>query len=179
MPKRKGIRKAFMAWLDKNRDRFIAGPFIIDIQKCCVNLGFVGIRPEIGATIQYGRRYGCISVYLMYRGRSWDLLADYDVGPTRRSSGDHYCELCPLEKRRLFRSRRELLSDHLFEPLLKWVNEHLIPSRWICLFASCGATWAKTIDVGRIRSDKDFKQLVDAFPVGACMAVLEGSQKLR
>jgi hypothetical protein len=69
--------------------------------------------------------------------------------------------------RKYFRSRQELLVNHLFEPLLEWGNKYLTPSAWLCFFTieGGGATWAKIIEEDQIESDKDFDDLVDRFPV--------------
>ncbi len=50
------------------------------------------------------------------------------------------------EHRRIFSSREDLWRDHLFEPLLGWVNEDLAPATAIALFESGGgATWPKLV----------------------------------
>jgi hypothetical protein len=50
-------------------------------------------------------------------------------GPRRRLS---VFRVLATEQEALRRSTR-LWADHLFEPLLRWVNEELVPARWLVL----------------------------------------------
>jgi hypothetical protein len=167
MTKRKGLIKAFTSWLSENSDRFVVKPIVSKeiIRKApYLTVGFSGGAPEVTISI-----YGCgnIDAYVMYHGRCWDTLRWFDVYPRRDLSGGYYCSECLPEAKKLFRSRKELLAEHSFEPLLEWVNENFTPSRWVCLFAidGSGSTWAEIVqekDVNLMRSKEDF---VHAFPL--------------
>lgn len=65
----------------------------------------------------------------------WDLLLDLDVHP-QRSRGGWTCGDCAPEARRVFATHEDLWRDHLFEPLLAWINEELAPAHTLALFGS-------------------------------------------
>ena len=51
-----------------------------------------------------------------------------------------------LESRPVFPDRPALWTDHLFEPLLEWVNESLAKAKWLALYGSPDyGTWARLL----------------------------------
>jgi hypothetical protein len=167
MSKWKRVEEHFLDWLSENREHFVVEPCVTRTDKRSVRFGFAGIRSEINAVCYESSRYGCISIAADYQGECWDLLADFDVSLRRLSSGDYFCKLCHVPGRKYFRSRQELLVNHLFEPLLEWANKYLTPLSWLCFFTieGGGATWAKIIEKDQIESDEEFTCLVHSFPV--------------
>lgn len=92
---------------------------------------FVGIASAIqGAVTPYE-----INVYAIHEGEWWDFLLDLDARP-KRTGGGVVCEDCTPDTRRVFPDRPALWADHLFEPLLQWVNESLAKAKWLALFGS-------------------------------------------
>ncbi|MDQ2762100.1 MAG: hypothetical protein M3Y22_00950 [Pseudomonadota bacterium] len=81
----------------------------------------------------------------MRGGESWDLLLSLDVSPIALSAGGFACGCCPSDEREVFPSLEALWRDHLFDPLLVWINTDLALAKAIALFRSGGATWARLI----------------------------------
>ena len=153
------IQKDFGRWLSRNRSRFRFQPVIVKKRKdSIIGLRFMGISQKIGCVIT---RH-CADIYVSHQGECWDILIDLGA-VERKSSAGYYCELCELDKREFFATREELWESHCFEPLLEWVNKNLGESRWVCLFATKGATWAEIKEKNDIKVDS--KYLVHVFPV--------------
>lgn len=56
--------------------------------------------------------------------------------------GGYCCGLCEPTERKIYKTRSELWSGELFEPLAYWINEKLKPARWLLLNQLRGFTWA-------------------------------------
>ncbi len=74
-----------------------------------------------------------IVIAVDYDGMTSDLILDLETFPEHGEAGV-VCRLCSRDERRVFASREELWRDHLFEPLLQWVNETLALAVAIALF---------------------------------------------
>jgi len=155
-----------MSWLSESHTRFIVEPGISKARDGHLEISFHGVAPEI-AVIIHGK--GDIGVVINHHGGCWDILSEFDILPRRNSVGDHYCGFCLPGSKKFYRSRRELLTEHGFEPLLKWINENFQPSRWILLFGEEGhTTWAKIVkeeDVEPTKAREGLEAFVRAFPV--------------
>jgi hypothetical protein len=75
---------------------------------------------------------------------TWDLILVLEAFPERTEAGV-VCSQCAHNERRVFASREDLWRDHLFEPLLRWVNDKLAPAVAIALFEYDGMTQAKLV----------------------------------
>jgi hypothetical protein len=73
-----------------------------------------------------------------------DLILVLEAFP-ERIGAEIVCTQCARNERRVFSNREELWRDHLFEPLLQWVNEALAPAVAIAVFEFDGATEAKLV----------------------------------
>ena len=104
-----------------------------------------------------------------HHGDCWDILKEFDVLLRRNSVGYHYCGFCLPGSKKYYCSRRELLIQHSFEPLLEWVNAHFRPDYWILLFGDEGhTTWAKIVrkeDLDAAKAREGLDVFVRAFPV--------------
>lgn len=107
-----------------------------------IELSFNGIHPAIGASLTSRE----LSVFADWQGQTWDLLLSLDVLPWRARSG-YICELCQAEERTIFPNLEALWRDHLFEPLLTWVNTRLAMSDALDLYGSpsSGSTHAELL----------------------------------
>ena len=80
----------------------------------------------------------------MHENGCWDFLLSVDGEPKRADGGGFFCETCPPGARRVFADRPALWADHLFEPLLEWVNGELARAKWLALYGDPErATWAR------------------------------------
>ncbi len=125
MPRRK-IQRAFLSWLEDRVQEF----------------SFAGINHAIiGALTTYE-----IEVYAMHENDCWDILLSAYAEPKRAQGGGFFCEACPPDARRMFADRPALWADHLFDPLLEWVNDSLARAKWLALHGSPEwATWARLL----------------------------------
>ena len=141
MPRRK-IQRAFLSWLEENRDRLALeirlGKRTDTVQEFC----FAGINPAIsGALTTYEIEVGAI-----HDDHYWDILFNVDAEPKRALGGGYVCGLCPPDARPVFADRQALWTDHLFEGLLVWVNDNLARAKWLALFGSPEqASWARLL----------------------------------
>lgn len=141
MPRRK-IQRAFLSWLDENHDRFAIKIRLGKRTDRIQEFSFVGINSAIQGVLNTYE----ISIFAIYGGDWWDILADFDVDPKGAASGGYYCDACSPEARRIFPDRHALWADHLFEKLLKWVNEDLANAKWLALYGSLDdASWARLL----------------------------------
>ena len=148
MAVRPRIQRAFLAWLEEARPRLKRQIVIGRRTDRVLEFTF-----DVGAPFLYGWLSRCeISIAVDNEGICWDLLADFDAYP-QRAFGGVICRLCPTDNQRVFASREELWCDHLFEPLLVWVNEELAPSRAIAFFGGGGGTWARLVRTSDVPAD--------------------------
>jgi hypothetical protein len=126
--RRPSIHHAFVSWLEAFGSRLI-----IDVHPTgrTGRLSFEGINPAIGAFLTSRE----LSVFVEWEGRNWDSLLSLGVMP-RRSAGGYVCECCKPVEPTEFPDLEGLWRDHLFEPLLKWVNDELASAHAICLYGS-------------------------------------------
>ncbi len=163
MRKTKGFTKIFISWFSENRSRFVIEPTITKPKNGCLKMTFPGVASEIRVSV-YG--YG-IAVSVDPHGDCWDILKDFDIAPRRNSAGDYYCDMCLPEFKKFYRSRKELLAKHSFEPFMEWINGHFQPDRWVLLFEMRGR-WATIVKEGDVESRKQregAEYFVRAFPV--------------
>jgi hypothetical protein len=86
------------------------------------------------------------TIYAMHGEDCWDLLLSLDVAPEVNPGGGYVCTCCRDEgKLEVFDTLEALWADHLFEPLLEWINTELASAVGMAFFRSGGATWAKLL----------------------------------
>ena len=90
---------------------------------------------------------------MVKRGNEFvDFLLNEDVCIPHRVTGGYACEWQANEEQTPFPTREALWQDHIFEPLLKWVNMKLAPARWIRMYQKQDVGW---IGASLINSDED------------------------
>ena len=141
MPRRK-IQRAFLSWLEASRDRFALEIRLGKRTDRVQEFSFAGVNRAIeGALTTYE-----IEVYAIHENDRWDILLSTWAEPKRAQGGGYFCEACPPEARRMFADRPALWADHLFEPLLEWVNDTLARAKWLALYGNPEwATWARLL----------------------------------
>jgi hypothetical protein len=140
MSVRSRIQRAFLAWLDEASPR--VGQRIIPRRRTDRVICF---DFDVGSPLLHGwldRHEIVITVGDDESTR--DLLLVLNAFPERSPFGV-VCSQCARNEQRVFASREELWCDHLFEPLLRWVNDELAPAVAIALFEYDGATEAKLV----------------------------------
>ena len=155
MPRRK-IHRAFLNWLETNRHRFA-----IDLQPKhrtdrYLEFSFAGINDVLSVGISPSS----LNVTATYKDECWDFILSLDAVP-EPVSGGYICSLCePVNQPQIFRDRTALWIDHLFKPLLEWVNVELAKSNWLVLEGEESSATTASISVdhpslnpSRYRSD--------------------------
>jgi len=134
------IQRAFLAWLDESAPRLKQRIMLRRRTDRLICFEF-----DVGAPLLHGwlDRHE-IGIAVGDDHTTWDLILVLEAVPERTGAGV-VCIQCARNEQRVFSSREELWRDHLFEPLLQWVNETLAPAVAIALFEYDGATEAKLV----------------------------------
>jgi hypothetical protein len=146
-----------LAWPDANNGRFAIPVRLGKRTGRLWEFPFDGVNGAVhGALTTYE-----INVVVEYADELWDFLLSLYAAPRRAAGGGYFCASCRPEARRVFPTGQSLWADHLFEPLLEWVNESLAQAKWLALSGDPGsATQARLLP-----GDDPTKTLAG----GACM----------
>ena len=136
------VQRAFLRWFKENRTRFKIPLRLRKITATAIELDLINY-PD------------CLSIWLSSHGLgAWVEWQDNEDGLICFDSymhqvhGGYKCDFCVHsegEAATLFPTLEALWQDHLFEKFLKWVNEKLLPARWLRV-SRCGVgTWAELI----------------------------------
>ncbi len=123
--------RAFRDWLELNRSRFAHPVQLRKRRGHWAEFSFAGVHPAISGSLTESG----LSVFAKYQGDTWDILFDNDAYPKKVRQG-YVCRECLPGYQKLFESRKALWAEHLFEALLKWVNEDLARAQWLVLQAT-------------------------------------------
>ena len=132
------LQQAFLDWYAVNHTRFA---YVVQFEVPAgghLTLYFGGINRVLYARFSLD----CISVWVDYQGECWDCVFDVDAAPIPVTGG-YICTMCKPETRVVFPDRLTIWVDHLFKPLLKWVNEDLAQSNCLVLEGAPGWTSAR------------------------------------
>ena len=179
------VRKTFDRWLARSAGRFHHPPRVVLSRKDYFVLQFAGVTPAIHCVIKKNGTVGIyrfqgekssrlvfmrqvyevdVGIYIIYQGKTWDMLPDFDVFQRRTPTGHYYCDACTAPE--MFPSRAALWIAHSFEPLLAWANDHLQASQWLCLFGEPeDSTWAELTLAEDVPAKRTRTDLVYAYPV--------------
>ena len=139
---RRRLHRAFLHWLALNHDRFTLPLELLERRDRFIRLGFTGITPalEVGVTTWE------INLAALWQDEWWDHLISLEALPCR-VAGVYHCHLCMPEAKRLWPNREALWLDHLFNPLLEWVNTELAVAHQLGLYETegGGVRWAKLL----------------------------------
>ena len=179
------VRKTFDRWLAHSAGRFYHPPRVVVSRREYFVLQFAGVTPAIQCVIKKKGTVGIyrfqgeessrlvfvrqvyeidVGIHIIYQGKIWDMLPDFDVFQRRTPTGHYYCDACTAPE--MFPSRAALWVAHCFEPLLAWANDHLQASQWLCLFGEPeDSTWAELTSAEDVPARRSRKDLVYACPV--------------
>jgi len=132
MPRRR-LHREFLRWLKLNRSRFAIGIQLGRRTDRALEFSFVGINPAITGILSTCE----VNVNVIFEGAdidagNWDTLIWLFHGAIPVPGG-YICTECKPEYKRVFPDLVALWTDHLFEGLLKWINEDLAPAKWLVL----------------------------------------------
>jgi hypothetical protein len=150
----------FHHWLQANYYRFKHPPRIIKICQDDLFFQFNGVTPMIQG---YLNESGNFEIGVYFRGECWDIVAEFDVYPSRNSQGQYYCRECKRsyeqclsrEHPAFYSSIQKLWIEHSFEPFLRWANKNLQSCCRLCLGSGEGiGTWAAIKIHENIKADE-------------------------
>ncbi len=143
------IQRVFVRWFKENRNRFNVQIQLTQITDKGVELHFPQYRDILSVWLS---RWD-LSVCVDWQGEIWDMLISLDAAPESSPTG-YRCKLCE-NAHSTWPSREGLWRDHLFEPFLAWVNEHLAPATWLKLYGTEGGgiRWARLGSHQNVSSD--------------------------
>ena len=131
------FERALIRWFQKNHSRFLLPIALEKINRKKVALMLTGYREYLSVHLNSWNL--CVSAN--WNGICWDFLLELDVSPVATRHG-YYCKCCEKPST-IWPSLEALYQDHLFEPLLQWVNEELFNATQLLLYGSPGSsTWA-------------------------------------
>jgi len=137
----------FKEWLAENGHRFNRKYKIRHYPKReFVSIHFEDVTPELHCYVYEGN----VGTMVLFKGRCWDLLEDFDYVMSRGKNRKYYCCLCT--KRKYYDTPQEFLIEHSFEKFLEWVNEHFTPFHRLELTQCQGMTSVRIIDTRKPES---------------------------
>ena len=121
-------QQAFVDWYASNSERFTCQIQFEQGDDCNRHFSFAAFHYSLkGCVSEEG-----ITVSVCYQGEYCDLVFDADACASPVPGG-YVCTFCEPELKVIFADELEMWKDHVFEPLLKWVNEDLAESNWLVL----------------------------------------------
>jgi len=124
------LQRFFEKWLNLNRHRFLAIPYIETRRHDRILVGFVGYPKIIKA--EFRKDLG-INVMVMKKWQVFDYLAagfnNFSVRSSSGVGGEVNCTECDAT----FRSIEDYFSQHIFEEFLIWTNEVFFGARYLLL----------------------------------------------
>lgn len=137
------IQRAFLRWLRANASRFSVPVKVIRRTHRCIDIGLENLNPCVNVFLTWE-----IGVEVSWQGECWDFLTFFEAAPEKTPQG-YVCKMCEPEARTLYPSREALWTDHLFEPFLAWINDELVPARWLALYGARGKSTAAWLEKTR------------------------------
>lgn len=148
------VEHFFRTWLASARRRLQIPLRIVGRSGSTLDMIFVGITPQLQIYLHDDE----LGVAVKHHQECWDIIEVIETSPQRRGRG-HYCRLCCPEARTLYPTLGRLWRKHTFEPFLVWVNETLLPAKWLCLLGTPGVTAASLL-----RDESEVSQRVHSSP---------------
>jgi hypothetical protein len=156
---RRHIQRAFLAWYNKYQPQFPQPIQYSERRDDYLEFSIVGLHPAIGIKLSWD-----LAVYIEWQGEFWDYLNSFEAVP-QHIIGGYYCRLCDSEERKLFPNREAMWEDHVFNPFLKWLDDTLLPAKWLCLYRlEDGCTWGKLL----AEADHKASEVLPVWPLGSC-----------
>jgi len=148
---RKRIFRAFQSWYSTKQKEFGPELSVIKRNETCLELAVRGIPNHVMSilfTIGRGKtRQADISTYFYLNGECMDSAGWFDAEPIRIADG-YRCGFCERQGAgKVYPSLESLWEEHLFEPLMTWLNEALTNLIRIdfCQNSKGDTSWAEII----------------------------------
>lgn len=146
------VIKYFTSWLKKNNHRFkyplqIVGRSGSGEQFRYIKLRYKGIIPDLYVRVMND----CIQIQVDYRGSYFDTMCDLDIDVEKLNPGEYGCIMCrdyDKDRFKIYKTARELISDHTYEDLLEWSNKNISTENFLFFQGNEGfsAAWVKPQD---------------------------------
>lgn len=148
----------FILWLQRNEGRFLVKPYIRRIYKESFAVGLNNVE---NISIHFDLS-GFVTIPVFFKSECFDILTDFDISEEREGN-KYFCGQCG--SRRYFSSRDELWENHVYEPLLEWVNENIKSGNYLCIYDFEGSTTAKIVKSEDLFLDKNQDHLILKRPI--------------
>jgi hypothetical protein len=154
---RSRIEKAFIAWHREHEKDWKRPLLFVSRTDGYLSLTIPGLSPAVSI---YLHSYE-FAVYAEWQDQYCDELMCYTSCPELTDKG--YLDRYTLPDYRIaYPTREALWQAEMFEPLMTWINNKLVPAKWLGLYQICdpngklGGTWAELLAE---RDPKTFVQL--------------------
>jgi hypothetical protein len=156
----------FKKWLENNIDRFSTRPYIERVERNAFTLAFQNVD---NIKIVFSKS-GSVNAYAIkdvekkhiFTQENAELLTDFFFAEARDAKG-YYCSFC--EDPVYFNDRHSIWLDHVYEPLLKWANEKLVTTNYLCIYRGDGWGGTKILSNIQVNNDVMLKQRVFCKPI--------------
>jgi hypothetical protein len=109
------VRKTFDRWIAHSAGRFHHPPRVVGSRREYFVLQFAGVTPAIRCVVKKKGTVGIyrfqgeessrlvfmrqvyevdVGLYIIYQGKTWDMLPDFDVFQRHTPTGHYYCDAC-------------------------------------------------------------------------------------
>lgn len=75
-------------------------------------------------------------ICLEWQGQCWDVLMSF-VALSERTRNGYYDRFTLPDDRKMYNSREALWEAEMFEPLMNWINNKLLSTKWLGLYQRC------------------------------------------
>ena len=156
-------QRAFFDWLAGAAPRFRVPLHIEKRTDQIVYFSFLGVSRQINGRLTFDQvcewspvsersmraqnlARGEIEIYADWQEDCWDIIVWLDAFPVKVATG-YTCHECLPEHKADFPDRESLWRDHLFEPLLDWINTELAEAKAVGFYQTQdgGGRWAKLL----------------------------------
>lgn len=148
---RRQLFRAFQVWYFVNRARLRFPLRLVRRKDRLLELAVGEIPPEVLTLmiIDQGSGGQEISAYLLKNGEVIDLGFSESVHPVRNQDGLRCSECVRMDSHApVYENRHLLWSDHLFEPILIWLNQRLAEAAGIEFVCRDGISYVRVVEPG-------------------------------
>ncbi len=96
--------------------------------------------------------HGNFEVWVLYRGKSMDIIMELDIWLRRSRHGNYHCASCIVPKD--YPTKTLIAAEHSFEPFLAWCTEKFRDDQFLSIYeASKGFSWANIRPMDKVEAD--------------------------
>lgn len=138
---RSRIEKAFIGWYREYEKQWQLPLLLLCRKDGQMSFTMQGLSPNICIHL-HAWEFG---VYAEWQGECWDLLISYSAFSEPTENG--YFDIFTMpDYREIYPTRERLWYAELFEPMMNWINNQLLPAKWVGLYKCKGGWWAEMIE---------------------------------